>query len=39
MNLERLNQIEEVYHAARETPAGGREVNIIGAEVGVPNEG
>ena len=41
MNLERLNQIEEVYHAARETPAGGREAvldQLCGADADLRGE-
>ena len=41
MNLERLNQIEEVYHALRETPAGGREAvldQLCGADAELRRE-
>jgi eukaryotic-like serine/threonine-protein kinase len=41
MNLERLNQIEEVYHAVRETPAGEREAvlnQLCGADADLRRE-
>jgi serine/threonine protein kinase/Tfp pilus assembly protein PilF len=41
MNLERLNQIEEVYHAVRETPAGEREAaltQLCGADADLLSE-
>src|SRR5215204_4528440 len=41
MNLERLNQIEEVYHAVRESPAGEREAvlnRLSGADADLRRE-